>query len=265
MGFMTTTGRVMLNLGIDPRLLKNIRNLGRYLRDRRLWIEQGGSIDAAFPILGDFNERAGTANGHYFHMDLLVAGFIAQEKPARHLDIGSRVDGFVAHVAAFRDIEVMDIRPISFPAHPQIRFIQGDLMSCSVSPVDSVSCLHVLEHVGLGRYGDPVNSNGHRSAFTTLVDLVLPGGTLYFAVPVGVQKTMFNAHRVFDPLEILAWETEKLELRRFDHVDDAGVLHLNTAPADAAGLEYGCGIYTFTRRELAARPSDVKGDDRHAI
>jgi len=29
------------------------------------------------------------------------------------VDIGSRVDGFVAHVASFREIEVFDVRPIS--------------------------------------------------------------------------------------------------------------------------------------------------------
>lgn len=258
MGLFTTVGRTMLNLGIDPRLVKNLWNLNRYLRDRRLWIAKGGKIDATFPILGDFNESGGTASGHYFHMDLLVASFIAEAKPKRHLDIGSRIDGFVAHVAAFREIEVMDIRPLSFPAHPRIHFVQGDLTCCSVSPVDSLSCLHVLEHIGLGRYGDPVDPNGHRSAFANLVDFVLPGGALYFAVPVGQAKVMFNAHRVFHPLDVLAWESEKLELRRFDYVDDSGALHLNAAPSDAEGLEYGCGIYTFTRNELAAQPIEVR-------
>jgi hypothetical protein len=251
MGFFKTAGRTMLSLGIDLRRMKSARHIRRFLRDRRLWIAKGGKIDAAFPILGDFDESAGTANGHYFHMDLLVARFIFDAQPKRHLDIGSRIDGFVAHVAAFREVEVMDIRPLSILAHPQIHFVQGDLMrlpSETVTPVDSLSCLHVLEHIGLGRYGDPIDPAGHRHAFANLVNLVSLGGIFYFATPVGQARVMFNAHRVFDPVEVAAWQAEKLELKRFDYVDDAGVLHLDATPSDAAGLEYGCGIFTFARR-----------------
>ena len=251
MGLMKTAGWTLMNLGIDPRRMKDGRRLGRYLHDRRQWLKKGGSIDVTFPILGDFDESAGTAVGHYFHMDLLVARFIAEAMPQRHLDVGSRIDGFVAHVAAFRTIEIMDIRPVSIPAHPQIRFIQGDLMQSqteTIGQVDSLSCLHVLEHVGLGRYGDPIDPLGHRRAFSNLVNLLAPGGIFYFAAPVGLGKVMFNAHRVFDPITVPQWEANRLELERFDHVDDAGVLHLNSEPSEAEALEYGCGIYTFKRK-----------------
>lgn len=253
MGFMKTAGWALLNLGIDPRRLKDGRHLSRYLRDRSQWVAKGGVIDVNFPILGDFDESAGTANGHYFHMDLLVARFIADAKPKRHLDVGSRIDGFVAHVAAFRAIEIMDIRPLAIPSHPQIRFVQGDLMrpqSDTIGQVDSLSCLHVLEHIGLGRYGDPIDPSGHRLAFSNLVELVAPGGTFYFAAPVGRGKVMFNAHRVFDPAVVPLWEAQRLEVERFDYVDDTGALHVNAEPADAAGLEYGCGIYTFKRTNI---------------
>ena len=65
-----------------------------------------------YPILSDRYDSAGVATGHYFHQDLLVAKFIYENKPMRHVDIGSRIDGFVAHVASFRDIEVVDIREL---------------------------------------------------------------------------------------------------------------------------------------------------------
>lgn len=251
MGLMKTVGWALLNLGIDPRRLKDVRHLRRYMRDRRQWLTRGGAIDVNFPILGDFNQSAGTASGHYFHMDLLIARLIADAKPERHLDVGSRIDGFVAHVAAFRSIEIMDIRPIEIPSHPQISFVQGDLMlaqSDTVGQVDSLSCLHVLEHIGLGRYGDPIDPTGHLNAFSNLVELVAPGGIFYFAAPVGQGKVMFNAHRVFDPTAVPLWEADKLELKRFDYVDDAGALHLRAKPSEAAHLDYGCGIYTFARR-----------------
>lgn len=251
MSFIKTAGWTLMNLGIDPRRLKDGRRLGRFLRDRRQWLSKGGAIDVNFPILGDFDDSAGTARGHYFHMDLLIARLIAESKPERHLDVGSRIDGFVAHVAAFRTIEIMDIRPLKIPAHPQIKFVQGDLMrsqKSTIGQVDSLSCLHVLEHVGLGRYGDPIDPTGHRDAFSNLVDLVKPEGTFYFAAPVGQEKVMFNAHRVFDPVAVPLWEADRLELQRFDHVDDGGALHLNSQPSQAAEFEYGCGIYTFKRK-----------------
>ncbi len=210
----------------------------------------GGTISEYFPILEDYSQNAGTAGGHYFHMDLLVAGFVAEAKPERHLDVGSRIDGFVAHVAAFRKVDVMDIRPLSIDAHPQISFVQADLMKLDKSMIastDSLSCLHAIEHFGLGRYNDPIDPKGHLAAFSNMADLVRPGGRFYFASPIGRAKVMFNAHRIFDPLECPAWEPDKLLLERFDYVDDAGALHLLAEPKDAANLDYGCGIYSFRR------------------
>jgi SAM-dependent methyltransferase len=166
------------------------------------------------------------------------------------VDIGSRVDGFVAHIAAFRDIDVLDIRPIENRAHPRIRFVQADLMN----PLDelvgrypSVSCLHALEHFGLGRYSDPIDPAGHRKGFAAISQLVAPGGTLYISVPIGRARVEFNAHRVFHPREPLEWAGDALTLAKFDYVDDAGDLIRDATPDDARGLEYGCGIYTFTR------------------
>lgn len=64
-----------------------------------------------YPICSDLRSSAGRASGHCFHQDLLIARRIFQINPLRHIDISSRVDGFVAHVAVFREIEVFDVRP----------------------------------------------------------------------------------------------------------------------------------------------------------
>ena len=80
-------------------------------------------------ILFDYSGNAGDQTGHYFHQDLLVAKFINDNKPKRHVDVASRIDGFVAHVASFREIEVLDIRPLPKSQHKNIKFKQTDLMN----------------------------------------------------------------------------------------------------------------------------------------
>ena len=79
-------------------------------------------------ILFDYSDNAGNYKGHYFHQDLLVANFIYEQNPKRHIDIGSRVDGFVAHVASFRKIEVIDVRSLTKSKHKNIQFRQMDFM-----------------------------------------------------------------------------------------------------------------------------------------
>jgi hypothetical protein len=112
--------------------------------------------------------------------------------------------------------------------------------------VSSLSCLHVIEHIGLGRYGDPINANGAQLAAEELQRVVDVGGTLYLSTPVGRERVCFNAHRVFAPATILRWFSQ-LQLTNFSYVSDDGVLHVNSPPAPASQLEYGCGFFEFRR------------------
>jgi hypothetical protein len=230
--------------------LRKKHNSLKYLSDVRKFIEAGGAITHLFPILNEYKEQAGTATGHYFHQDLLVASLIHGSNPSRHIDVGSRVDGFVAHVAAFRTIEVLDFRPLTSCGHKQIKFMQADLMSLDsqlYEITDSLSCLHALEHFGLGRYGDPVNPNGHLIGFINLHKMLKAGGNLYISFPIGANSVYFNAHRVFEPREILKWSNGLFKLERFDYVDDHGNLHQNQSIENVPSLNYGCGIYTLKK------------------
>ena len=196
---------------------------------------------------------AGTAKGHYFHQDLHVARKIFRRSPRRHVDVGSRVDGFVAHVAAFRDIEVFDIRELD--SLPGITFTQHDAMNDELPPAytDSVSCLHALEHFGLGRYGDPMDYYGHVKGLANLVRVLEPGGVLYLSVPIGPQRTEFNAHRVLAPRYVLELaDQHSLSLIGFSYVDDLGDLHADVEVDDVGldshfGCTYGCGIFEFRK------------------
>jgi len=253
---VTAAFRFVRELGLDLRRVRRLVHLPRYFRDLRRWRRAGGHVSTLFPVLGDWCDQSGNASGAYFHQDLLVARRIYERRPVRHIDVGSRIDGFVAHVAVFREIEVLDIRPMHSRI-PNVRFIQADLMS-DVGPLrastDSLSCLHALEHFGLGRYGDHLDPDGHLRGFSSLIDMLKPGGTLYLSVPIGRPSVEFNAHRIFGCLEPLTWpRADLLRLECFDYVDDDGELHENV-PMDrirerCAGLEHGCGIYTFSRCE----------------
>ena len=252
--------------GINPlTTLNTVRGLPFYLRDytrlrrQRRQSAQPFAFGPPFVCVGERFAEGGTARGQYFHQDLLVARRIHQARPERHVDVGSRIDGFVAHVAAFRPIEVLDIRPLTSRV-ANLRFLQGDLMA-PLPPAlerctDSLSCLHALEHFGLGRYGDPVDHDGHLKGFANLTRMLRPGGRFYFSVPIGPQRIEFNAHRVFALATLLEMARADFELERFSYVDDDGDLHEDVAldPVSVQanfGCRYGCGILELRRRQPA--------------
>ena len=240
-------------VGFDPDVLLNHRHFPQYFSDSKKFKKAGGQIANYVPILSDKSEQAGSARGHYFHQDLLVASLIFENQPKRHVDVGSSITGFVAHVASYRKIEVMDIRPLRPTGHQNIVFFQADLMSENgeldgIS--DSVSCLHTIEHFGLGRYGDSIDPDGYLKGFRNLVNMVQDGGRFYISFPISQStKVWFNAQRYFHPRAIFSWPgAERLELQRFDYVDDAGDLHSSfPVQEEIPPVQQGCGIYTFRK------------------
>ena len=260
--FLHSTYNLLEAFGVDPlKTIYALRGLPAYFRDLKALKEQRRASARKFtsgrpyPRLGDRFEDSGTAKGHYFHQDLLVARRINLNNPQRHVDVGSRIDGFVAHVAAFRAIEVIDIRPLPNNI-PNVIFMRADLMA----PVqdsfyeycDSLSCLHALEHFGLGRYGDPINYDGYILGLNNLFCMLKKGGKLYFSVPIGPQRIEFNAHRIFSVSYLLDCFEGKYRIDQFSFVDDRGELHEDMPVTDSYartnyGCTYGCGIFEMTK------------------
>lgn len=239
-----------------PALL-SLKHLPKYYSQYRMFLKIGGTVTSLYPILQDFKDQAGSANGHYFHQDLLVASFIFKRNPIRHIDIGSRIDGFVAHVASFRKVEVMDIRNLDVNAHENINFLKADITDQSkVQPniADSISCLHAIEHFGLGRYSDPLDPKGHIKGIENIIKMLKPGGFLYISLPISkVTQTHFNAHRIFNPFDIFGWmpKIQELSLQRFDYIDDKGFVHQDIELYQDSIKNmidsFACGIYTFKK------------------
>lgn len=251
-------------LGIDPAQgVSFIRGVPFYLRDFVLLLRQRRvskhdfKFGKLYPCLLDKYEDSGDFTGHYFHQDLLVARRIYENSPNVHVDIGSRVDGFVAHVAAFREIKVFDIRPLDDIRVRNISFVQADMMKPVkheyIDYCDSISCLHALEHFGLGRYGDPVDFDGYLTGLENIGKMLKKNGTLFLSVPIGPQRIEFNAHRVFSIEFLLRYLSQSYEVIRLSYIDDSGFLHEDVSPepldiADNFGCNYGCGIFELIRK-----------------
>jgi SAM-dependent methyltransferase len=238
------------------RLLKRLVFYIDYLRIKRQAKAAGMyfPFGKLYPCLDERNADSGSASGHYFHQDLLVARRIFKNNPQRHVDIGSRIDGFIAHVAVFREIEVFDIRPLN-NVIPNIIFKQFDLMSNNFrlkNYCDSVSSLHAIEHFGLGRYGDKLDYNGHLKGLKNIYKMLKKNGKFYFSVPIVPQRIEFNAHRVFSVKYLIKLIQDKYRIDSFSYVNDEGDLLRNVSlnPEDFEkhyGCKYGCGIFELTK------------------
>ena len=245
-----------------PKMIKIWKD---YCFEYRIFKKQKGNnndfvFGYEYPCIMDKFSNSGTARGAYFHQDLLVARRIFENNPILHLDVGSRIDGFVAHVASFRPIHVLDIRPLE-NIIKNISFIQQDFMvpikNEMIESYDSISCLHALEHFGLGRYGDPINYNGHIIGLENLYKLLKPNGKLYFSVPIGIpQRIEFHAHRIFSVKYLIGQFEKKYRIDNFSYVDDNGDLYENVA-LNEKDINYnygckgdgsnGCGIFEMTK------------------
>jgi hypothetical protein len=251
------------SFGLDPfatrSALQNLKiTLQEYFRfrDQNSKAERGWNLTFSNPVFGDRADASGVASGHYFHQDLLVARRIYERNPERHVDIGSRIDGFVAHVASYRKLEVFDIRPMAAKV-PNIEFRQVDMSQpgdAFENYCDSISCLHALEHFGLGRYGDPVDVDGYEKGFENISHMLKENGIFYLSVPIGKERVEFNAQRVFSLRRLVDLFGERFRPICFSYVDDEGVLWENAdlmamLERDEQDLYYGCGIFELLKIE----------------
>jgi len=179
------------------------------------------SLKNSYICIHDWDAQAGST-GPYFWQDLWAAKKISEKRPAEHFDIGSRLDGFIAHVLTFMPVTMIDIRPLSEKIE-NLKFIQADATNLENIPdnsIESLSSLCAPEHFGLGRYNDPIDPDACFKAMKSMQRVLKRGGGyLYFAVPVGETSCVaFNAHRIFTP-ELITETFDKLKLVDFSVIN----------------------------------------------
>ena len=205
------------------------------------------------PILGE--DTAGTQfDRHYIFHPAWAARILAETKPAEHVDISSTL-AFCTLVSAFIPVRFYDFRP----ADLRLSGLISEAADVTCLPfadgsIPSLSCMHTLEHIGLGRYGDPLDVDGDLKGMRELARVLAPGGNLLVAVPLGRPGIRFNGHRVYDYQRIVQ-DFAGLTLHEFSLVTDPPgnpgyaqngfIRHATQAQADRQ--VYGCGCFWFKK------------------
>jgi hypothetical protein len=147
-------------------------------------------------------------------------------------------------------IEFYDYRPAGIVL-PNLKCGAADLCNLPFSDrsLPSLSCMHTIEHIGLGRYGDPLDALGDRRALSELERVVAPGGSLLVVVPTGQPRVQYNAHRIYDP-QMIERALPELSLNSWSLLPDDSSGGLIENPARKLALEqrYGCGCFHFVRK-----------------
>lgn len=238
--------RRWLSAFIAPRQLLSLVYLPRYIQHWCIYQKRAQKkliFGDSYPCLADWLPST-PFDPHCFYQGAWLARCLAVTKPERHVDIGSSVLT-VSVLSAHVPTVFVDYRPLK-AGISNLQSIAGNIVSLpfATASLQSLSSMHVLEHIGLGRYGDPLDPAGSLKAATEITRVLAHNGKFYLTVPVGQARVCFNAHRVFAPEEILNMFAG-LRLASFSWVDDAGRFHLAGKPRDAATAEYACGLFEF--------------------
>jgi SAM-dependent methyltransferase len=239
---------------LGARLLGAVQLPGaasRFARDlyayRRMPSAEGLRWRDTFP---QFRDRVATSpfDRHYFYQDIWAARHVAERRPDRHVDVGSRVD-YAGFLTAICEVAFVDIRPLTVSVD-RFESVAASVLELPMPDrsIGSLSCLHVAEHIGLGRYGDALEPRGTRRAAAELQRVLAPGGHLLFSLPVGRPRVCFNAHRIHDPRTVRDMFDE-LELVEFSGIDDDGCFRRDLAIGELAAARYACGLFRFERRQ----------------
>lgn len=187
-------------------------------------------------------------DAHYVYHTAWAARVLASTRPERHVDISS-LTYFSTLCSAFLPIEFYDYRPAGIVLS-NLTCGAEDLCALSFSDrsLSSVSCMHTIEHIGLGRYGDPLDARGDLRALSELQRVLAPGGSLLVVVPVGQPRVQYNAHRIYDP-QVIEESLPDLKLRSWSMLPDDSAAGLVENPSRHIALNqrYACGCFHFVR------------------
>lgn len=235
----------------DPlRLIGAIPRYFGFLKDWVVYSHMEGAetcrVLDTYPCIHDKTETT-AFDVVYFYQDVWAFKKILESKVDHHVDVGSRVH-FIGFLTSVTQVTFIDIRPLTVTLE-NLDSRYGNILSLPFEDhfVLSLSCLHVAEHIGLGRYGDPLDPFGTQKACRELARALAPGGNLYFSLPVGRPRLCFNAHRIHSPQQVLEYFRD-LELVELSGIDDAGNFIRDVDISILENSDYACGLFQFTKR-----------------
>jgi len=185
---------------------------------------------------------------HYVYHTAWAARKVREINPVRHVDISSSLY-FSAIISAFLPVDFYDYRPADLVLD-NLRSAHANVTKLPFpdNSVPSISCMHTIEHIGLGRYGDPIDPEAHVTAIKELVRVTEPGGFIIFVVPIGKQpKIEFNAHRIFT-YKIVCELFDSAELVEFSLIPEhEGPMRLHAREKDIGDEQFACGCFLFQK------------------
>ena len=234
---------------LDPRRIASVVRLPGFFTAWIRYRRMAGGGNARFadlwPCLMDRVSHT-PFDPHYFYQAAWMARNLAKSNPPLHVDVGSDIR-MLGVLSAFVPLLFVDYRPLRVHQE-ELTPIAGDItrLPFADGSVSSLSSLHVIEHIGLGRYGDPIDPSGCFAGLHELERVLARGGQLYLSTPVGRERVCFNAHRVFATRTILN-ALPSLKVVRFGLVDDQGRFADACEFSHADNLSYGCGMFVMTK------------------
>ncbi|MFH1985714.1 MAG: DUF268 domain-containing protein [Pseudomonadota bacterium] len=201
-----------------------------------------------YPCLDDATVNT-TYDRHYVLHPAWAMRILVQNMPDLHIDIGSTLR-FVAQLSSLITVKHYDYRPPLISIE-NLECAQADLtnLQFTENSIGSLSCMHTIEHIGLGRYGDPLDSEGDKKAASELTRVLTPKGNLLVVVPVGRSKVAFNAHRIYSYRQVQNL-FPNLQLKQYALIPDShesGDILYGASEMLTDSQDYGCGCFWFTK------------------
>ena len=253
---MNSTVRGLWRLFQPIRNTHGLKRLGlpkkyaRFLAERKQFNAAGGDarFDQVSPTLNDRDPSTQSGAGQYFYQDIWALRHLASVQTAKSITTSARAS-MASSARPPRSAKWsagISARRIS--SCPILNFAQAAFCRCRcpITVLNRCRCLHVAEHIGLGRYGDPLDPKGTENAIRELGRLLAPGGQLLFSMPIGRDRVEFNAQRVWDPRRPPSILSE-LKLAEFSAVADDDTFVQETSPEKFVDAKYSCGLYRFVR------------------
>lgn len=187
-------------------------------------------------------------DAHYIYHPAWAARIVKRINPKKHIDISSTLH-FCSILSAFIPTEFYDYRPAKLNLS-NLSSKKGDLnaLPFETNSVESISCMHTIEHIGLGRYGDKIDPEGDLKAIAELQRVVKIGGHFLLVTPLGQPVLRFNANRIYS-FKLINDLFSGFELKEFSFVDDLNNFIENADPEIVKKSSFGCGCFWYCKKD----------------